>query len=149
MKILLGDLKNSERQHSRARSFSFWREFPDVCLHTSPVHTGWSRTLWLPLAKTRSGDEIRLPQSELLSLCSQSFSIYYLFHYSHSFWNFRLFIIHPRIFDYSLFPKATTPLFISIFPSLGHPNKMFRFPSPSTRKVGSVGQLDAKKIIKK
>ena len=31
---------------------------------------------------------------------------------------------------------------------LGHPNKMFRFPSPSTRKVGSVGRSDKKKIKK-
>ena len=26
----------------------------------------------------------------------------------------------------------------------GHPNKMFCFPSPSTRKVGSVGRSDEK-----
>ena len=31
---------------------------------------------------------------------------------------------------------------------LGHPNKMFRFPSPSTSK-GWVGRSDKKKIIKK
>ena len=27
---------------------------------------------------------------------------------------------------------------------LGHPNKMFHFPSPSTQKVGSVGQIKKK-----
>ena len=28
---------------------------------------------------------------------------------------------------------------------IGHPNKMFRFPSPYTRKVGSVGRIKKKK----
>ena len=34
------------------------------------------------------------------------------------------------------------------FFELGHPNKMFHFPSPSTRKVESVGRSDKKKVKK-
>ena len=41
---------------------------------------------------------------------------------------------------------------VFFFFQLGYPNKMFRFPSPSTRKVGSVGRIKKnrnQKIISK
>ena len=49
---------------------------------------------------------------------------------------------------------ARTVFIIAYFiDQIGHPNKMFRFPSLSTRKVGSVGRIKKKnqnqKIISK
>ena len=42
-----------------------------------------------------------------------------------------------------IYPPRTVRLLI-VKIGLGHPNKMFRFPSPSTRKVGSVGRIKKK-----
>ena len=101
--------KVSKRQRSRALSFSFWREFRDVLLQVRLT----------PAGHAVCGCPSFIESCELLSLCSQSFSIFkHLSHYSSLFWNFPLFIIHFRIFDYSLFLKATTPLFVSIISSL-------------------------------
>ena len=48
---------------------------------------------------------------------------------------FHDFVPYPNK-SYSLLVSLGSTLFV-----LGHPNKIFRFPSPSTRKVGLVGRI--------
>ena len=86
-------------KNTRARSFCFWREYPDARLQ---------------VRLTPAGHAV-CGQCPSMSFYRFVLNILNLSHYLCSFWNFRLFIIHFRNLDYSLFLKATTPLFIIHF----------------------------------
>ena len=119
MKILLGNIKNSERQHLFARSFSFWREFPDVCLQARFTPAGHA-VCGCPMPKRDLGTRSGCPSLSFYRCC-QSFSICYLSHFFTFILEFS--IIHSRIFDYSLFLKATTHYSFQFF----HRYSLFRF----------------------